>query len=187
MKRVALFGDSIRLLGYNKVISKYLPDVEIYSPEDNSRFTKYMKRMIFECREELDKGFDVIHFNCGLWDITKLYKNIGIDEPFTPLDEYLKDLDFITTILLKHAKIVIFSLTTPVRKENEWNDNETIQKYNKAAKEMLEKKGIIINDLYSLLTDDINKYIREDDNIHLTDEGIIKTAKSVSSIIKRYL
>jgi hypothetical protein len=49
---------------------------------------------------------------------------------------------------------------------------------------LLVEKGIIINDLYSAVLFDIDKYIRKDDNIHLTDEGSKICAEQVADIIR---
>lgn len=50
---------------------------------------------------------------------------------------------------------------------------------------MLEEKGVIINDLYNIIVKDIDRYIRSDDNIHLTDEGSEVCAKQIVDIIKK--
>jgi hypothetical protein len=47
----------------------------------------------------------------------------------------------------------------------------------------MQELGIEINDLGSLISQDIDKYIREDDQIHLTDEGIEVATKQVLSVI----
>jgi len=48
---------------------------------------------------------------------------------------------------------------------------------------LLKEKGIVINDLYSLVASDIDKYIRKDDMIHLTDAGIVACSDQVAKII----
>ena len=49
---------------------------------------------------------------------------------------------------------------------------------------LLVEKGIIINDLYSVVLSDVDKYIRKDDNIHLSEEGIAICSKQVADIIR---
>ena len=44
--------------------------------------------------------------------------------------------------------------------------------------------GFEINDLNSLVKADVYKYIRDDDKIHLTDEGIDLCANQVVKVIK---
>ena len=54
----------------------------------------------------------------------------------------------------------------------------------KQKEELYEKeKEIIINDLYSVVASDIDKYIRKDDKIHLTQEGIKVCSKQVAKTI----
>ena len=63
--------------------------------------------------------------------------------------------------------------------------NSDIERYSSLLLPLLTEKGIIINDLYTLLSSDIDRYIRKDDNIHLTDEAINLCAEQVSEIIKK--
>ena len=79
---------------------------------------------------------------------------------------------------------MIFATSTPVTEQNPYNRNEDIERYNNLIVPLLEKKGIIINDLYKLVSSDIDRYIRKDDNIHLTDEGIRVCAEQVAGIIR---
>ena len=44
--------------------------------------------------------------------------------------------------------------------------------------------GIVINDLFTPVAADIPRYIREDDKIHLTDEGIEVCAEKVAAAIR---
>ena len=50
----------------------------------------------------------------------------------------------------------------------------------------LREMGIIINDLNAFVAPHIEEYIREDDKIHLTDEGIMACAKEVVELIHKY-
>ena len=183
MKKVVLLGDSIRLWGYGTVIDKYLPDCEIYQPEENCMFAKYTLRLLFDLGDKI-KGADVIHFNTGIWDTCTLY---GDGIPFSSIPEYVSVVSRIADLLLTMGKKVIFSTTCPIRVGQPHNTNERIDEYNAAVVEMLKTKGVIINDLHGVIASDIEKYIRSDDCIHLTEEGIKVAAESVSSIIKKYL
>ena len=57
-------------------------------------------------------------------------------------------------------------------------------KFNNLIVPELEKRGVIINDLFSVVIKDVDKYIREDDNIHLTEEGKAVCAEQVAKVIK---
>ena len=90
----------------------------------------------------------------------------------------------IADILLEKYDKVIFATTTPVTEQNQYNRNADIERYNGLIVPLLKEKGIIINDLYKLIVSDIDKYIRKDDNIHLTDDGIKVCAEQVASVIR---
>ena len=86
--------------------------------------------------------------------------------------------------LKKLAPRVIFATTTPVRPDYEYNDNDIIDKYNAVLVPKLQAIGLEINDLNSLVKPHVYEYIREDDKIHLSEQGIDACAKQVVSFIK---
>lgn len=183
--KVVLFGDSIRQIGYGAMVEEELKKegYDVYQPEDNCRFAKYTLRMIFDYKEQL-KDADVIHFNIGHWDLC----NINEDgENFSTLEEYETNLRRAVKQFLRITPKVIFATTTPVRDTNPYNSNKDIILYNKKAVEVMEEFNVKINDLHALLKDDIDKYIRADDAIHLTDEGIKICAKQVIKCIKEIM
>ena len=179
--KISLLGDSIRLIGYGTKISEYLSNAEIFQPTDNCRFAKYTLRGLFDWREQLADS-DVIHWNNGLWDACVILPD---GKPFTEIDEYVENLKRIASILLSITPNVIFATTTPVRDANVYNKNSIIEEYNKRAAEALIPMGVTVNDLYTAVASDINRYIREDDNIHLTDDGISLCASLVADKIKK--
>lgn len=180
MKKVTLLGDSIRQIGYGTRVPELLGnDFEVFQPEDNCRFAKYTLRMLFDYRKQME-GSSVIHWNNGLWDICELFE----DGAFTSYSEYEATMLRIADLLLKITPNVIFATTTPVRDNHPYNDNKLIAEYNAAIVPKLKQKGIIINDLFSLVYDRRNELIRPDDLIHLTAEGIELCAARVAEAIK---
>ncbi len=177
--KVTLLGDSIRL-GYGTGVPQLLGEAyEVYQPEDNCRFAKYTLRMLFDLAGEM-QGSEIVHWNNGMWDICQIYED---GKPFTSVEEYIENMLRIADILLSRYKTVIFATTTPVREGNPYNHNEVIEQFNAAIVPLLKAKGIIINDLYSLVAKDVKKYVREDDLLHLTDEGIKVCAQQVANVI----
>lgn len=180
MIKVTLLGDSIRYIGYGNVVPKLLgDDFEVFQPEDNCRFAKYTLRGLFDWEKDME-GSRIIHWNNGLWDIANLFG----DGLFTSEEEYVANMERIADILLSRYDKVIFATITPVTEANPYNSNRDIERYNSLIVPILRKKGVIINDLYGSLAGDIDKYIRKDDNIHLTDAGIELCSKQVADIIK---
>ncbi len=159
MKNVFLIGDSIRFGATNSpgygiyVKEKLKGKAEVYSPNDNCRFAQYTLRYLYDWSKEFDtKSIDIVHWNNGLWDVLRLHG----DEPLTPIDVYTLFLERVYNKirqLFPNADI-IFALSTPVIEE--WANpefmryNEEIKEYNKAAKKLMEKLNVQVNDLYSI-------------------------------------
>lgn len=179
MKKVALLGDSIRLLGYGKRVPELLgEDYTVYQPKENGRFAKYTLRGLFDWRRELE-DCDIIHWNNGLWDVCDLFG----DGPFTSEKEYVETMLRVASILKSYTDKVIFATTTPVKNDHPYNKNETIMRYNELIVPRLREMGFAINDLHALVCRDIDGYLREDDKIHLTEAGIEICAKQVADCI----
>lgn len=179
MIKVTLLGDSIRAIGYGKMVPELLgSDFEVFQPEDNCRFAKYTLRGIFDWKEQME-GTNIVHWNNGHWDICNLFG----DGAFSSEEEYISNILRIADILLNKYDKVIFATTTPVRPENQHNRNKLIERYNQIIVPKLREKGVIINDLHSLVSTDIYRYISQD-TIHLTEEGIKLCAEQVAMIIK---
>lgn len=182
MTKVTLLGDSIRLLGYGKRVAELLgEDFEVYQPQDNCRFAKYTLRGLFEWKNDM-AGSRIVHWNNGLWDVCDIF---GDGKRFTSVEEYTDNILRIADILLSRHDKVIFATTTPVTEKNPYNQNSVIERYNGIIVSLLKEKGVIINDLYATVSKDIERYIRSDDNIHLTDDGIEVCAAQVCDIIKK--
>ena len=180
MIKVSLLGDSIRQIGYGLEVPKLLGDTfQVFQPEENCRFAKYTLRGLYDWMPKME-GSKIVHWNNGLWDICNLFG----DGLFTSEGEYVENMLRIADILLSKYDKVIFATTTPVTEQNKHNKNADIEKYNDLIVPLLEEKGVIINDLYKLVSSNIDQYIRKDDNIHLTDEGIAVCAKQVADKIK---
>ena len=127
------------------------------------------------------EGTRIVHWNNGHWDLSNLF---GDGNYFTPEEEYVDNMLRIADILLSKYDKVIFATTTPVTERNVYNKNEVVEKYNALIVPLLEKKGVIINDLYTPLSKDIDRYISQEDDIHLSEEGIKVCAKQVADIIR---
>ena len=108
--KVTLIGDSIRVLGYGKLVPELLGDeYEVYQPNDNCRFAKYTLRGIYDWDKDM-AGSRIVHWNNGLWDVCDLFG----DGPFSSEDEYITNMLRIADLLLSKHEKVIFATTTPV-------------------------------------------------------------------------
>ena len=181
MKKVVLLGDSIRMIGYGPKVAELLKnEYEVVQPEENCRYARRTLRGLYDW-QDLIRGADIIHWNNGLWDVCDLFG----DGPFTPLDEYERTMLRLCGLLKQRCGKLIFATTTPVLEPNNHNSNSCIRLYNAHIVPLLQKEGCIINDLYSLLADDIPGNIRPDDKIHLTEKGIGLAVAQVIAYIRK--
>ena len=178
MIKVTLLGDSIRWY-YGQVVPGMLgDDYEVWMPEENGRFAKYTLRGLFDWKEQME-GTRIVHWNNGLWDLSDLFG----DGLFTPEEEYVNTVMRIADLLLKQYDKVIFATTTPVSPQNEYNKNADIRRYNELVVPRLREKGVIINDLYSIMASDLDRYI-SDDRIHPNPEGVQVLGRQVTEAIR---
>ncbi len=178
MKNIYLIGDSIRCgsrnsKGYEYFLRQKLADkANLYSPGENCRFAQYTLRGLCDWVGQVDPAeMDIVHWNNGLWDVLRL----NDDEPLTPLDVYVSMLERVhkkIRLLFPNAKI-IFALSTPAIEKNApkgWmRYNSEIEEYNLAAKHLMEKLGVEVNDLYSVAKDFDESFYA--DWVHFNDVG----------------
>ena len=179
-KKVVLLGDSIRYIGYGARVSEFLSDdYEVFQPNENCRFAKYtLWGVIRDWAKEIEES-DVVHWNNGLWDACDDGEGV-----FTPVEEYVAHMVRVAELLKKKGKVVIFATTTPVTENSDTWTNERIDLYNSRVVPVLQDMGILINDLHGLVAEDIDSYIRKDDNVHLTETGIEVCAAQVARAIR---
>ena len=177
--KVTLLGDSIRLIGYGTLFPEILGEgFEVFQPQDNCRWAKYTLWGLSDWREAMS-GTDIVHWNNGIWDCADLYG----DGPFTPVDQYVRDMCRVADVLLKRYPRVIFATSTPSNGDDRETANARIREYNAAVVPALKAKGILINDLYSLVDADLDGNICED-KLHLSEKGIRLCAEQTARIIK---
>lgn len=179
MKKLVLLGDSIRMIGYGPIVAEKLKDeFETWQPADNGRFSKYTLRYVSHEWVPHIKDADIIHWNNGIWDVNDLGDGV-----FTSKEEYVENMTRIANQLLKLGKKVIFATITPVNEPCQGHDNDRIKEYNDLIVPILEEKGIIINDLFSVVYPHRAEYIR-DDRLHLAEAGANACAEQTMRIIR---
>lgn len=194
MKKVLILGDSIQM-HYQKYVKQYLgEEVELYFDEnDNGRFTNYTYWQLNQFYR-LHGNFDIVHFNNGYWDM-------NIEAPMTTnlneIPDYVRGLEKIVKYVQEKNGKVIFATTAPIYKSGLMKDNTGIESlflvenqvvinYNNAAKELMKKYNVEINDLYETLLKGKN-YYKSEDWLHLTDEGCNVCGKQVAEVIRKNL
>ena len=168
------------MIGYGKPVAARLADeYEVWQPAETCRYAQHTLRGLWDWKADLE-GADIIHWNNGLWDLCNLFD----DGPFTPIDSYVAQMVRLGELLKQRAQTVIFATTTPVRRDNLRSNNEIIAEYNAAVVPKLREIGIVINDLYTPLVANVDKYI-SDDKIHLSAEGAALATDIVEEVIRR--
>lgn len=183
--KIVLFGDSQRqqYSGYGKRVQEVLKKEghEVFQPEDNSRFTKYLLRQIADYRKDIQDA-DIIHFNAGHWDVGVMFKSDN--EPFTPLEEYLSNLRRIVAEFKLITPHIIFATTSPVKSTHVDETNEMIEKYNTAAVKLMKELGVKIDDIYSVVLPQLEECVLgAPDSIHPTEKGKLVQAEQVLKVI----
>lgn len=209
MKNVLLIGDSIRL-GYQSRVEKLLGEnVKVYAPDENCRFTKFALWGMFSWMEGFGSPkIDAAHFNTGIWDI---HRCTADGELFTPIDEFADQQRRLAIQMKSYTENVIYANCTPGGKGldvedarinalvntdpefakvhltapmEEWNAD--IRRYNDAAENVMHGMGIPVNDFYSAIIADTEKYVCGD-GVHMTDEGYDLLAKMAAEKILEML
>ena len=173
MKKILLIGDSIRI-GYDLYVKKSFENTaEVFYPNENCRFSQYILRNLHYWKDDLGiDTVDAIHWNAGLWDTLKIYG----DDCLTRLDTYVDTIERIQKrieFLFPNA-VSIFATSTPVLEDGfiqefEMRYNADVERFNAAASEILTKRGVIINDLYTLLKDVPRAYHSDQTHFYTAD------------------
>lgn len=174
--KVTLIGDSLRQQYGPKVAELLKDEFQVWQPAENCRFAKYTLRGLFDWRNDM-AGSDIVHWNNGHWDLCNLFG----DGPFSTEEEYVQNMLRILELLQSRHKVIIFATTSPVLKDG-FNTNAAVERYNEIIVPLLQERGVIINDLHSLIKSDLQRYMSAD-TIHLSEEGIKVCAERVAECI----
>lgn len=187
-KRIMLLGDSWRFMYQDAVRDSLGENYTVWTPEaENCRFARYTLNSLRMYVTAFPDA-EVMHFNCGMWDIGRIN---GEDTPFTPLDEYLRDLEKIVLFMQKRGTKVLFATTGTVKKACSLDRfpyasvfNEDIKRYNAAATELMNRLGVPVTDIEGAF-DGREEEIICDDAIHPNAEGIAICADLVAGAIRK--
>ena len=208
MKNVLLIGDSIRL-GYQEKVRELLgPDVTVYAPQENCGFAKRALWGMFAYMGQFGMPhIDVAQFNAGIWDLHRCTRD---GERFTDIDEYARTIRRLGREIQYYSDKVIFANTTPCGKafdkrvsinalintnERFWETflgapvavwNADVEAYNKRAEAEMADLGITVNDFYSHVLENTDKYIGPD-GCHPTADGYDLLAHLTADKIKAML
>jgi hypothetical protein len=140
----------------------------------------------------------VIHFNWGLHDLKRV-KTPGdskaSSDPHDPhqadVAQYEANLDKLVTRLEHSGARLVFATTTPVPKDlsskgGAYRDPDDVAKYNEAARRVMKKHGVAVDDLFAFCLPRLNK-LQQPRNVHFTATGSRELAKEVAAAIEEQL
>lgn len=186
--RVVLLGDSIRR-GYQGMVVEVLGSrADVWYPEENNRYTAHLLESLAAWMKDLQP--DVVHVNAGLHDLW-----MDGAQNRVPLDEYRRNLEQIIATIREHTDAtIIWATTTPVidsrvlaSSGRQGYKNSDVERYNAVAREVMEEHGVVINDLYGLVTRlGVDRLIAED-GVHFTQAGYMILGTAVAESIAAVL
>lgn len=186
-KNVLIVGDSISI-GYTPFIQKALIGINIAHNPGNGGSTV---RGVQSIEKWLgDTEWDIIVFNFGLHDMVfkdslKKYDVVN-GKISVPLDDYRKNLQTILDKLKETTANVVFVTTTTVPENSSGRKVESPEQYNKIAKEVMNKNGIEVLDLYETSLK-VHPKNSKPGNVHYSEAGYELLANPIIENIKSKL
>ncbi len=190
--KILIIGDSISI-GYMPFVKEHFEGEAIIShnPGNAQNTGNGLKKINGWLGDE---KWDIIQFNWGLWDLcyrnpdSKVQGNRDkINGKITySLEEYKSNLNSLVTLLQERTKAkLIFVTTTYIPRNEVGRYTEDAIRYNNAAKEIMEKHDVLINDIYKQSIPIHKKYGMGSDNVHYTDEGYKKLSKPLIDFLEK--
>lgn len=193
-QKILIIGDSISI-GYTPYVWKYFQGKAMvtHNPGNGQHTGTGLEKI-----EEWigDGDWDLIQLNWGLWDLvyrhpdSKAYGNrdkINGKATFT-VEEYAANLDSLITKIkeLSDAKL-IFVTTSYVPEEETGRFSSDPEKYNAAAKVVMQKHGVPVNDIYEASKAIHKVHGKGNDDVHYTEKGSVELGKLIVGFIQMEL
>lgn len=192
--KILIIGDSISI-GYLHYVKTCFSDSAIVS--HNLGNAQHTGTGLVKIEEWLgNEHWDIIQFNWGLWDLchrhpeSKEYGNRDKinGKPEYIVDEYAANLDSIVSLIKNktNAKL-IFVTTTYVPKNEPGRHKSDVQKYNNAAKKVMKKHQVLVNDIYKPSITIHKTFGLGSNNVHYKKEGYEKLGKLIIDFLEIHL
>lgn len=178
LPRVLLIGDSISIDYTLPVRERLAGKANVYRiPENGGSTTNGLAKLNLWLGTQ---RWDVIHFNWGLHDL-KLMDN---GQQQVPLLDYERNLDQLVQRLKQTGAQLIWASTTPVPEGKLATPRrpEDVPPYNEAARKVMERHDVSINDLHAFALPQLSQ-IQIPNNVHFTKDGCAVLAQPVAAAI----
>ena len=188
---ILIIGDSISI-GYTPFVTEDLSNkADVFHNPGNAQHTGTGLKKIEEWIG--NKKWDIIQLNWGLWDLCYRHPDSKVQgnrdkvkgKITYTIDEYASNLDSIVTILLRKTEAKLIFVTTSYVPKNEAGrfENDAIR-YNEAAKKIMEKHSVIINDIYHQSIPIHQKFGKGSDDVHYSNQGYEKLSELVTKFLE---
>ena len=189
--RILIIGDSISI-GYTPFVKENIANkADVIHNPGNAQHTG---TGLDKIEEWIGSGkWDIIQFNWGLWDLCYRHpdskvqgKRDKVNGKITySVDDYKYNLDSIVSILEEKTDAkLIFVTTTYVPEDEAGRYTDEAIKYNDAAKMVMKKHGVIVNDIYEQSIQIHKKFGKGSDDVHYTNEGYEKLCELVTDFLE---
>ena len=178
-RQVMLLGDSLRL-GYQPVVARLLEGkATVSGPAENGRWAGYTLNSLRFWINGMPKP-DVIHWNCGLWDLGDDY-NLG--RPFSLPEEFESALERTVAVVRKLFPGATLIMATIMPTENP--DSKGMEDYNEIIKKVAAKHDVPVDDLFPVVKQSTGLF--GPDHLHLTEAGYELVGSRVAEAVEKYL
>jgi acyl-CoA thioesterase-1 len=194
LPRVMIIGDSISV-GYTDEVRQLLAGkANVHRVAGNAGPSSSGVLKMEEWLAPANGTWDVIHFNFGLHDL-KLGTGGKDSRPYATsdghqvsLEDYERNLSQLVARFKTSGAVLIWCSTTPVPpgKLDPPRQPDDVVKYNEAARRVMIKNGVAIDDLYAVALPRLAD-IQLPNNVHFTKEGSAELAKQVAASIEASL
>ncbi len=190
LPNILIIGDSISL-GYTPFVVKLLAGKAnvLHAPGNNQGTTHGLTGIKEWLKPPMDKPWAVIHFNWGLHDLkhvdaaTKANSNKAEDPPQADLATYTSNMTTLTSELVATGAQLIFATTTPYPDGvSPFRDPADAARYNAAARSVVSKHQITINDLHDFIAPKLGE-LQLPKNVHFKPAGSEAMAGEVAKAI----
>lgn len=171
--------------GYGYYVSLALADkAEVFFPYDNCQDVRYTLECLDELIPQVDGGFDIIHWNNGMWDCVHF---LGSHDLHTPPELYEQKISELYSLFAARfpGAAICFATTTPAPPRSNgkktYRLDSEVEDYNQRACRALSGKAEI-DDLYAAGAK-LGDGCRAADGTHYSEEAAKQLAEAVCAFL----
>jgi lysophospholipase L1-like esterase len=189
--KILIIGDSISI-GYTPFVKEHFATRAIVS--HNPGNAQHSGTGLKKIKDWVgDEDWDIIQLNWGLWDLCyrmPAAEGLGPKDKINgkvtfTVDEYAANLDSIIFFLKSKTNAKLIFVTTTWVPGNEPGRFEgDPEKYNKAAKKVMKKHGVELNDIYNQSKKIHARLGKGENDVHYTEEGYRELAEVISGFLE---